>query len=67
MRFFLLFVTIFFISPAFSATDDWTAYGKGSGGGHFSKADEIRAQLYETYKNTDGFLYISYAEENVFG
>ena len=36
MRFFLLFVTIFFITPAFSATDDWTAYGKGSGGGHFS-------------------------------
>ena len=24
-------------------------------------------ELYETYKNTDGFLYISYAEENVFG
>ena len=41
MRFLLLLLTIFYISPVFSATDDWTAYGKGSGGGHFSKADEI--------------------------
>ena len=41
MRFLLLLLTIFFINPVFSATDDWTAYGKGSGGGHFSKADEI--------------------------
>jgi GABA(A) receptor-associated protein len=24
-------------------------------------------ELYETYKSNDGFLYVSYAEENVFG
>lgn len=24
-------------------------------------------ELYATYKNNDGFLYVSYAEENVFG
>ena len=24
-------------------------------------------ELYETYKNNDGFLYVTYAEENVFG
>lgn len=41
MRFLIFFVFIFYINPSYSATDDWTSYGKGSGGGHFSKADEI--------------------------
>ena len=41
MRFLIFLVFIFYINPSYSATDDWTSYGKGSGGGHFSKADEI--------------------------
>ena len=41
MRFLLFIVFIFYINPSYSATDDWTSYGKSSGGGHFSKADEI--------------------------
>ena len=45
MRFLIFFVFIFYINPSYSATDDWTSYGKGSGGGHFSKADEIRDEL----------------------
>ena len=33
---------IFFLGTHVSAeTDDWTSYGKDSGGGHFSKANEI--------------------------
>ena len=41
MRFLVFLVFIFYINPSYSATDDWTSYGKSSGGGHFSKADEI--------------------------
>lgn len=41
MRFLIFIVFIFYINPSYSATDDWTSYGKGSGGGHFSRADEI--------------------------
>ena len=33
---------IFFLSThVFADTDVWTSYGKDSGGGHFSKANEI--------------------------
>ena len=41
MRFLIFLVFIFYINPSYSATDDWTSYGKDSGGGHFSRADEI--------------------------
>ena len=38
----ILYIMIFFVGTHVSAeTDDWTAYGKDSGGGHFSKANEI--------------------------
>ena len=37
-----LHIMIFFLSTyVFAETDDWTSYGKDSGGGHFSKANEI--------------------------
>ena len=32
---------IFLTEKVFTATDDWTSYGKDSGGGHYSQADEI--------------------------
>ena len=38
MRFLIFFVFIFYINPSYSATDDWTSYGKGSGG---KKAGEL--------------------------
>ena len=41
MRSLIFLVTFLYLNPVYSAIDDWTSYGKDSGGGHFSKADEI--------------------------
>ncbi|MEC7735658.1 MAG: pyrroloquinoline quinone-dependent dehydrogenase [Pseudomonadota bacterium] len=40
-KFFLFFSFILFSSSSFAQNDDWSAYGKDSGGGHYSKATEI--------------------------
>ncbi len=40
-KFFLIFCFFLFSSSSFAQNDDWSAYGKGSGGGHYSKATEI--------------------------
>ena len=36
-----LFLFIFLVFDSNAQDDDWTSYGKDSGGGHFSKAIEI--------------------------
>jgi quinoprotein glucose dehydrogenase len=42
MKNLFLFISIILFSFQIEAqVDDWTAYGKGSGGGHYSKASEI--------------------------
>ncbi|MEC7735659.1 MAG: pyrroloquinoline quinone-dependent dehydrogenase [Pseudomonadota bacterium] len=38
---FLFLIIILFSFQITAQVDDWTAYGKGSGGGHYSKASEI--------------------------
>ncbi len=40
-KFLLIFCIFLFSSSSFAQNDDWTAYGKDSGGGHYSKATEI--------------------------
>ena len=42
MRNLLIFLLVFlFSSYGYSEVDDWSSYGKDSGGGHYSKAIEI--------------------------
>lgn len=36
-------------------------------GKHICKSDTLMANLYANYKNEDGFLYLHYGEESVFG
>ena len=36
-----LFLFVFISISSNGQNDDWPSYGKGSGGGHFSKATEI--------------------------
>ena len=46
-----LHIMIFFLSThVFAETDDWTSYGKDSGGGHFSKANEITPENVKNLK-----------------
>ena len=46
-----LHIIIFFLSThVFAETDDWTSYGKNSGGGHFSKASEITPENVKNLK-----------------
>ena len=35
--------------------------------GNIPSSGSIMSVLYDNYKDEDGFLYISYSEENVFG
>lgn len=45
MKFFVFLVAIFLFSPnARSQVDDWQAYGKSSGGGHYSEATDINIE-----------------------
>ena len=45
MRFLIFFVFIFYINHSYSATDDWTSYGKGSGGGLEKKSGYLIPNL----------------------
>ena len=40
-RLFLVLFVSFFAENVIAQEDDWTTYGKDSGGGHYSKASEI--------------------------
>ena len=37
----LLIIMLFLSVHVYAETDDWTSYGKDSGGGHYSKAKDI--------------------------
>ena len=41
IKFLLIVFFIFYGEIIFAENDDWTSYGKDSGGGHYSKASEI--------------------------
>ena len=48
-----LLIILFFIlytSQGYSEVDDWSSYGKDSGGGHYSKATEITPENVKNLK-----------------
>ena len=48
----ILFILIFVISyqSLNAKNDDWSSYGKGTGGGHYSEADEITPENVKNLK-----------------
>ena len=51
MKFFILSISFFISLTSFAQNDDWTSYGKGTGGGHYSKATEITPENVKSLKN----------------
>ena len=51
MKKFLLILSILFPLSIFAEGDDWSHYGKDSGGGHYSKATEITPENVKYLKN----------------
>ena len=49
-RLFLILFISFFVENLFAQEDDWTAYGKDSGGGHYSEATEITPENVKNLK-----------------
>ena len=49
-RLFLILFISFFVENLFAQEDDWTAYGKDSGGGHYSEASEINTRNVKNLK-----------------
>ena len=46
----LLIIILSLSVNVYAETDDWTSYGKDSGGGHFSKANEITPENVKNLK-----------------